>query len=161
MPLPLISIISALSSLAPSIGKFIAGDKGEQAAQEVANIARAVTGQNDVETAVRQVQSDPESRLKFLEQYNQHEERMSSMYLADVQHAREHNKHSLMPAIICCFLSVWLVAFGGCLMFVEVPEANQRIVDTLFGSYLTAWLSSIAYWVGSSRGSAEKDRRKG
>ena len=49
MPIPLIPIISGLASLAPSVGRLIAGDKGENAAQAVANIARSVTGENDVQ----------------------------------------------------------------------------------------------------------------
>ena len=158
MALPL--IISALSGIAPIIGKMIAGDKGEQAAEHVAGIARSVTGQNDTKKAVDQILTDSAYRSEFLAQMNQHEEAMTSMYLKDTQHARDSHKHSIMPAAICVFLSVCLVAFGAALMTNEVPEANQRLVDTLFGSYLTAWLSSIAYWVGSSRGSAEKDRRK-
>ncbi len=157
MALPL--IISGLSAIAPIIGKMIGGDKGEEAAEHVAGIARAVTGQNDPQKAVESILKDEKHQLEFLKQMNQHEEAMTSMFLKDTQHAREQHKHSIMPAVICCFLSVCLVVFGGALMVTEVPEANQRIVDTLFGSYLTAWLSSIAYWVGSSRGSAEKSRQ--
>ncbi len=61
-----------------------------------------------------------------------------------------------MPAVICIMLTVAVVAFGAALMAVEVPEENIRLIDTLFGSFLTAWLASIYYWVGTSRSSAQK-----
>lgn len=159
MALPLIPIVSALTSIVPSIAGWIGGDKAEDAANHVADIARKVTGQNDPEKAVDSILKDESLKLQFMIQIENNRQALDKAYLKDRQHARESHKHSVMPAVICCFLSVCLVAFGAALMSIEVPEANQRLVDTLFGSYLTAWLSSIAYWVGSSRGSAEKSRQ--
>lgn len=157
--IPLIPIISALTSIAPSIAGWIGGDKAEDAAQAVTDIARKVTGVNDAQGAVNKVLADPAMQLEFMKQLDNNKVALDKMYLQDVQHARETNKHSVMPAVICCFLSLSVVAFGAALMFLEIPKDNVRLIDTLFGSFLTAWLSSIAYWVGSSRGSAEKDRR--
>ena len=74
----------------------------------------------------------------------------------DTQQAREAHKHHWMPAAICCVLTLGLLGFTAALFTMTIPEANQRILDTLFGAYLTAWLSSINYWVSSSRSSAEK-----
>lgn len=149
-------IISGLSAIAPIVGKMIAGDKGEEAAEHVAGIARAVTGQSDAAKAVEAINSDPAYRAEFLTQMNQHEEAMTSMYLSDRQDARKNHKHSMFPAVLCSFLTVGLVAFVAALMFVNIPEANMRMLDMIFGSYLTAWIGSCAYWNGTTRGSAEK-----
>lgn len=156
MALPL--IIGGLSAIAPLIGKLLGGSKGEEAAEYVADIARKVTGQGDISKAVNEIQNNPEFRAEFLSQMNQHEEAMTGLYLSDRQHAREQNKHSVMPAIIVSVLTVGLIAFTGVLMFVEVPGANMRMIDTIFGSYLTGWIGSLAYWNGTTRGSAEKQK---
>lgn len=79
----------------------------------------------------------------------------------DNQQTREIHKHHWMPTAICLILTIGMIAFTGALFIVEIPEVNQRMIDMLFGSYLTAWLSSINYWVSSTRSSAEKSRNSG
>lgn len=44
-----------------------------------------------------------------------------------------------------------------CLVFVRIPEENQRLADMCFGAVLSIGTSIFAYYVGSSRGSARKD----
>jgi hypothetical protein len=111
--------------------------------------------------------ASPEVMLKVKQSNNSFKIRMAELAneltvteLGDVQHAREHNKHSMMPALICSFLSMSVVAFGAALLFVIIPEGNIRLIDTLFGAFITAWLGSMAYWNGSTRSSANKDMRK-
>ena len=76
----------------------------------------------------------------------------------DTQQAREVHKHHWMPSAICSVLTIGMIAFTSALFVWDIPEANQRMLDTLFGAYLTAWMASINYWVSSSRSSAEKTR---
>ena len=52
-------------------------------------------------------------------------------------------------------LTVGVVA---ALIFWKVPEENQRLADMCFGSILSIGASIFAYYVGSSRGSALKDK---
>lgn len=85
---------------------------------------------------------------------------VDALYMGDIQNARMNNKHSKMPAIICGALTVGMFAFVGALFTLTIPEENMRLVDTLFGSYLTAWLGSINYWVGTTRSSAEKSKQQ-
>jgi hypothetical protein len=77
--------------------------------------------------------------------------------LKDISNAREAHKDSNTPANIMYILTVGLIAFTATLMFHVIPEANQRVIDTIFGSYLTAWISSVAYFVGTTRGSSMKN----
>lgn len=156
---PLITIVSGLISLAPTIGKWFGGDKGEDAAQAVADIARGVTGQNDVAQAIRQVQKDPTAQLEFLKALEQNKYRLDELYLADVADARDSHRQSIFPAVLCSYLTVGLTLFVMALIFIDIPQENMRMIDTVFGSYLTAWISSVGYWVGTTRGSSEKNRK--
>ncbi len=156
--IPLIPIAQGLISIAPSIAKWFGGDKAEDAAQSVVDIARQVTGQNDAGQAVDLVKANPELQAKFLMLLEQNRTTIELAIIGDIQHAREAHKHSYMPAILSSVLTVALISFIACLFFVAVPEGNQRIVDILFGSFLTAWLQSIAYWYGTTRGSADKSK---
>jgi len=55
-------------------------------------------------------------------------------------------------------LTVMFGATLGTLIFgPEVSEANKAIVYTLTGSLGTVWVAAMAYYHGSSRGSAAKD----
>ncbi|AUR92725.1 TMhelix containing protein [Vibrio phage 1.176.O._10N.261.55.F5] len=160
MALPLIPIISALTSVVPTIAKWIGGDKAEDAANHVADIARAVTGNNDTEAAVNMILKDESLKLQFMIQIENNRQALDEAYLEDRQHAREQHKHSVMPSVIVVALTL-MVAAMGCAMFISViPAENSDLANILFGAVLAKWADSVAYWMGSSRGSAEKDRRK-
>ncbi len=156
MALPL--IISGLSAIAPIVGKMLGGDKGEEAAEYVADIARNVTGIGDVDKAVSAIHTDPKFRAEFLTQLNQHEEVMVGLYLSDRKDAREKHKHSIMPSVIVVSLTLMVAAMGAAMFYSAIPEENQTLANILFGAVLAKWADSIAYWVGSSRGSAEKQK---
>lgn len=156
MALPL--IISGLSAIAPIVGKMLGGDKGEEAAEYVADIARSVTGIGDVNKAVSAIHTDPKFRAEFLTQLNQHEEVMVGLYLSDRKDAREKHKHSIMPSVIVVSLTLMVAAMGAAMFYSAIPEENQTLANILFGAVLAKWADSIAYWVGSSRGSAEKQK---
>ena len=79
---------------------------------------------------------------------------------ADTQNARKVHRHHWMPAALCCVLTLGMIAFTGLLFYAMIPEANSQLLNILFGSYLTAWLSSVNYWVSSTRSSAEKTAMK-
>ena len=155
--LPLIPIISGLVSAVPSIAKWIGGDKAGEAAARVADIASIVTGIDDPKKATDAILSDPDMLLQFKIHMSSVETDLDKAYLVDRQNARLHHKHSKMPAILCIFLTTGLLLFMGGLFFIDIPEGNMRMLDMLFGSYLTAWIGSCAYWNGTTRGSAEKN----
>ncbi|AUR89825.1 TMhelix containing protein [Vibrio phage 1.133.O._10N.222.51.E4] len=160
MALPLIPIISALTSVVPTIAKWIGGDKAEDAANHVADIARAVTGNNDTESAVNMILKDESLKLQFMMQIENNRQALDEAYLEDRQHAREQHKHSIMPSVIVVALTLMVAAMGGAMFISVIPAENSDLANILFGAVLAKWADSVAYWMGSSRGSAEKDRRK-
>lgn len=170
MALPLISIISALSSLAPSIGKWIAGDKGEDAAQAVVDVARSVTGQNDVEKAVSAIQADPSMQLDFLKMLEQNKSKFDELYLADRQNAREMYKNQNEQADkiadrITKFNVMYIIGLviANCLLvyFLEDNGAIIAAASNIIGLVIRDLLAQIqavtGFYFGSSMGSKQKD----
>jgi len=62
----------------------------------------------------------------------------------------------LMGAVVIIGLAL-TVGVVLSLIFVVIPEDNQRLADMTFGSVLSIGTSIFAYYVGSSRGSRIKD----
>ncbi len=56
----------------------------------------------------------------------------------------------LLTAMVCLII---LAEF-----FSTVPDGNQRVIDTLSGSVMTAWLGSMGYWYNTTFGSNNKTR---
>jgi hypothetical protein len=81
-----------------------------------------------------------------------------ALEVKDRESARASHKDHPMPMVICLLLTL-LVAIGAYgLMTIVVPEQNANIVFMLFGQIVTAWGSSIAYWVGTTKSSSDKTK---
>jgi hypothetical protein len=77
---------------------------------------------------------------------------------ADSARKREMAVKDKTPAILAYFLTVLFGTLLGVLIFgPELKEANKAIIFTLAGSLGTVWIAAMAYYHGSSRGSAEKN----
>jgi hypothetical protein len=50
-------------------------------------------------------------------------------------------------------LTAGFFAVVGVLVFVQIPEANQRMFDILFGALTTVYIMVISYYFGDSSGS--------
>jgi len=172
MALPLIPIISALTSIAPTIGKWVSGDKGEEAAQAVADMARAVTGQNDVGQAVRQIQGDPAKQLEFLKILEQNKHKLDELYLADRQSARDmYGKHNEQADRIAERVMKWNVIYSILVASIQVTVlvAFTDLPDIVIGfvGNVTGWIIKgllderkdvTGFYFGSSIGSKSKDK---
>ena len=169
MALPLIPLISGLTSLVPTIAGWIGGDKAEDAAQKVADIARSATGQNDVEQAVRMVQSDPNARLKFLEMLEQQKTALDKLYLADRQDARQmYGKHNEQADKIADritkfnVLYVMLMVVVNCMVVhflkqnVELVAIASNLIGIVIKSLLDQVQAVTGFYFGSSLGSKAK-----
>lgn len=133
----------ATKAIGDIIGKDIKGD------DELADIITSASPETMLK--IRQADNAFKIRMRELDQ------ELDASELRDMQHARDTHKDSNIPTIICLILTVGLMAFVALLMFESIPERNERMIDTIFGSYLMAWLSSLAYFTGTSRGSSIKN----
>lgn len=174
MALPLIPIISGLASLAPSIGKWIGGSDGENAAQAVADIARKVTGQNDPQSAVDAVLKDPAAQLEFMKLLENNRTRLDELYLADRQDARKmYAEQNQQADKIADRITKWNVVYiiglvaVNCLLvyFLEGNGAVLAAASNIIGLVIRDLLAQIqavtGFYFGSSMGSKSKDVKKG
>ena len=123
-----------------------------------------VNTQDDLQRAVES--ATPEMMLKITQANNQFKIRMReldneilSSELGDLANARDKHQHHHMPSIICSALTI-MVGIGAYFLFTKViPDANTTLANLLFGALLAKWGDSIAYWVGTTRSSANKDRK--
>jgi hypothetical protein len=63
-----------------------------------------------------------------------------------------------MPAFLCLLLTLMVSIDAYMLMTTEIPEDNANIVHMVFGQVLTAWTGSVAYWIGTTKGSSDKSK---
>ena len=71
--LPLIPLAMSLAQYAPKLVGWLAGDKAENTAETVIDIAKSVTGFQDPQQATEAIIQNPELQIKFQEQANQYE----------------------------------------------------------------------------------------
>jgi hypothetical protein len=87
-----------------------------------------------------------------------HAEKISTLTEQDMASARARQAavKDYVPSLLSLAVTVGFFLLLGFLCRNTIPESNQRIFDIMLGSLGTAWLSIVAYYFGSSAGSAEK-----
>ena len=87
-----------------------------------------------------------------------HAEKIAALTQQDMAsaRARQMSVKDLIPSLLAAGVTVGFFLLLWFLVHHTIPESNQRIFDIMLGSLGTAWLSIIAYYFGSSAGSAEK-----
>ena len=155
-------IKNAIGSAAPILGTALGGPAGAAIGSMVSS---ALGVDNNPKAVSDAIKNDPNAliKIKQLESDNEkdlreHAFKVLDIELKDVQNARENNKHSCMPMVICIALTVMVACGAGALFTLNIPAANEQIANLLFGALLAKWGDSIAFWVGTTRSSAEKTR---
>ena len=174
MALPLIPIVNGLAAILPSIGKWIGGSNGEEAAKEVAGIATRVTGLSDPVSAVKEVLADPTAQLDFLRLVETNRTRLDELYLADRQDAREmYVEQNIQADKIADRITkfnvmyiIGLVALNCVIVyFLEDNAALVAAASNIIGLVIRDMLAQIqavtGFYFGSSMGSKAKDVKKG
>lgn len=146
------AILSGGATLPALALKAIADATGQEVNDET-QLAEAIKNASP-EIMLKVKQANNSFKIRMAELANE----LTATELGDIQHARVAHKDSKMPAFICITLTLSVIAFAAALMFVTIPDANVRLIDTLFGSVLTAWLGSLAFFNGTTRSSADKNR---
>jgi len=157
-------IADKVAQIAPLAGTLLGGPAGAA----VGSLIGKALGVDPTPDAISQVIMNPDSVLKLKELESTERQHLLSMQLqtlqaelGDVQNARQNNKESVMPSIICMSLTV-MVAAGAWMLFNQsIPEENREFAYILYGALVAKWGDSIAYFVGTTRSSAEKTKLLG
>lgn len=171
----MLALIPLVASLAPELVRWIAGDKAGTVASQIAAVVRTVTGTDDP-AVVQQAIADPakaaELRLELAKLAAQAEadQRQAELEelkatLADVASARQQTVALAQAGSPIAYGAVVvsalvLAAFGATAWLVltrALPEGSQEVAIYTVGSLQTMAAAVVAYWVGSSAGSARKD----
>lgn len=142
---------AALKKVAPAAASAIAG--GGPLGGLVAGVVAERLGVAPTPGAVIQaVRLDPDAAAKLAGL----EAEVEKARLADVQHARETHREHWMPSTLTLIYVVLLIGVLLILTFFEVPVVNRDIIFTIIGAILARFTQGGDYWLGSSRGSANK-----
>lgn len=117
------------------------------------------------------------AKLKWEQEANRHLEAMEAganeiekAYLADVQNARNMQIAALQQNdlfskrfmyYLAGFMILSSVVYGVALLFVDVPEANKRLVEQFSDMFLlTGALMVLSFFFGSSRGQERNEETR-
>jgi hypothetical protein len=155
---------NTLAAIAPTLATAIGGPLAGGA---VKFLSGKLLGDDasiqDLERLVTNASPDQLAEIKRLDnQFKLEMEKIGvdvfALEVKDRESARLNHKDHPMPMVICLLLTI-LVAVGAYgLMTITVPKENANIVFMLFGQVVTAWGSSIAYWVGTTKSSSDKNK---
>jgi uncharacterized membrane protein len=169
------ALIPLAISLAPEIGKWLFGSKGESVAGAVAQAVQSATGTSDEQVASAAINSNPQVaaqlRMQLAQIAAQQEQaaRQAELdaltaRLRDVADARAQTVAlartgsgvSWAPAIV----SFVVLGTFGVVMWAALtralPQGSETILNMLLGTLAAMATSTVSYWVGSSSGSAQK-----
>lgn len=167
--------IPALLQAAPDLirifGKGERSERNAQAAEKVAQIARAVTGEPTVEGAVGAIQTNPELTQKFQEAVRQQwfdlldmAERVQKSDQEAIREARTFNAGEpflldtpFLKLRFVHLLSLILVGFSGWFAISHWADLTGELRGAIITLMVIAgWNGVRDYWMGSSEGSNRK-----
>lgn len=173
----MLGLIPLALSLLPELGKWIAGDTGGKVAAAAADVVRAVTGTDDPAAAAEAVQAMPpeqvaQLRIRLAEIARQQEQDARTAELeawkatlADVQSARSQtvdlaragSRVQWAPVLVSMVVLLAFALMAGAILFKAVPPENREAAMLMLGSLSSYAGAAVAYWLGSSAGSAAKN----
>lgn len=168
MALPIIGAAIALAEIAPSIAKWIGGEKAEETAQEVVDMAKRVAGVSTPQDAVSIFKKDPKLLLEFHTKLLEIEEKCEIRVYQDRMDARARDvalanagrsnaRADIMVVSAALGLIFCLVSLG--YYRDNLPGEAVGIISTIAGIFGACLKDAYAFEFGSSRGSKDKDDR--
>lgn len=139
--------------MAPALGGALGGPAG---AAVGALVASAYGTASDPDAVSQAIAADPQAAVTLREIELRHAETIAALMTADIQHARDAHSGSIMPAVVTVSLAVMVVGAFATLVLAEIPPGSREAALLIVGQVIGAFASSVAYWIGSSRGSALK-----
>lgn len=155
------SVAKHVSQAAPLLGTVLGGPAGGA----VGALISSALGVDNDPSAVATAMASPENVVKLKQIEADHRAQLEQMALeqtkaelADKANARDAHKHSPVPAFIVAGLTILIGVLICLIWFAELPTESKTMAMMLLGAVTTKWGDSIAYFVGTTRSSAEKTR---
>lgn len=149
-----------VAKLAPTLGAAMGGPVG---AGIGAIIATAFGAEGSPAAVAAAIASSPDAALKLREIETRHAETLETLALqryqsevADTQNARAEHRGHWMTWALTLALGGMVTAMTSVLIVRETPPANVEVVYLIAGQLIAAFMTCVTFWVGSSRGSFEK-----
>ncbi len=172
--LPLIPIISLVSTLVPEALRFFGKNNEAEIAERIGDVAKEITGEPTIDAAAEVLNKQPELALQFKLAVLAQDKELSQlafererMFVQDVQDARKYRDEKVfwlgVIVLVAFAISVALVMIGGYKILqggVAVEPgmfaAICGFIGTLIGYVAANAQSVISYYYGSSQGSTQK-----
>jgi hypothetical protein len=162
-----LTIAMGLAQFVPWLTKMLSGsDKAANVAQQVVNVAQAVTGTDNPLAALNAVQADPAKVLDFQQAMAAMQIDLEKAYLLDMQSARAMQISALgqddkfSKRFVYWFAAAWslfAMGFFTAVTFIDLPASGQRVADTILGVLITSVVGVMfAYFYGSTKGGEAK-----
>lgn len=136
-----------------AIGTIVASTLGTEPTPEA--VQRKITESPDMIFKLKELEAKDIQHLREV-QY-----RTMNSQLKDVQHARESHKDHWMPWVLTVVLSMMVSGLTLGLMLYAIPESTKEVLFFIAGQIVNAFLTAVAYWLGTSRSSLEKTKHIG
>lgn len=162
----------------PGLARALGGDTVGAVAQQAAGLVATITGTDDPAEAQKRLDANPEVaanlriRLAEIEAAAAKAERDAHLdevraVLADVQSARAQtvalaqagSAVQWAPVIMSFIVLVAFAGMGWAVHAKAIPPENKEAAMMMLGNLATLAGTAVAYWLGSSAGSARKDMR--
>lgn len=163
------SVKNVIGTAAPMIGTLIGGPAGTVVGGMIASvlgventpeaIANEIKNNPEALLAITKIESDERIKLKELALQASGlvlSERKAQ--LEDVQNARVNHKDHWMPSVLTLGLALMVTGMFAALFLMQPPEQFDQVVIMIAGAVLGAFGTSVAFWLGSSKGSADKSK---
>jgi len=156
---------SIVSTVAPILGTALGGPMAGAALKMLSSTLLGKEDADEAEMAAFISTASPEQLLKIKNMDREFELQMAAIgvdiFRLEQQgraDARANHKGHFMPTLICISLTLVVTAIAIGLMVMAIPERNEGILNMIIGQVLTAWIGSIAYWVGTTKSSSDKNK---
>lgn len=168
MSLPIFAAAAALVEFAPMIARWLGGEKGEQVATDVFDVAKRLTGYEDKNQILNTLSANPALLMQFQKEMLQLEAALANAESADRRDARAREisltqvgHRNFRADIMVVAAAVGLSSCLLCLAFYResLPGEAVGIISTVAGIFGSCLKDAYAFEFGSSRGSKEKDDR--
>lgn len=164
--MPILPLISLAIQFAPSLLGILAGDTAGKAAGKVIETVKDVLGTADPAEAQAKLAADPALGEALSARLNAQVETLR-IEMADVANARAmglglvqaHHWTGNMPAVVVLLIIAIHTAMTGGIFLIpgDITDRMFQLLTAAYGTSSTAFGIAIAYYLGSSRSSAQKD----